>query len=335
MKDRISLKEIAEKAGVSVSLASFVMNGKAKEFRINEDTAKRVLKIAREHNYKPNFAAQSLREGKTNIIGIIVSDISNPFFSTLVRMFENKAAEYSYSVFFGSSDEESERMKRVVSDMINKGVDGLIVVPCEGTEQFLSDVNTTSVPLVLLDRYFPGVNIPYVCLNNFQATYEATNFLFSKGYKNPALIAYDVDLIHMKERIHGYREAMYDHNMVTDSHIFYYHTHAGTIFEKNEDFIQGIRNHDFDSFIAATNMISTACLIDLMSMGKEYFENVGVVCFDNNVIYNFLDRDICYVQQPMESLVSTSLDALTHLLRQEKATSMHLDGKLLTNNRRL
>ena len=83
---KISLKDIAEAAGVSTALVSFVLNGKKKEYRVGEETAhQRILKIANEMNYQPNLAAKSLRSGKTKTIGLVVSDISNPFFSQLAR----------------------------------------------------------------------------------------------------------------------------------------------------------------------------------------------------------------------------------------------------------
>ena len=102
---KISLKDIAEAAGVSTALVSFVLNGKKKEYRVGEETAQRILKIANEMNYQPNLAAKSLRSGKTKTIGLVVSDISNPFFSQLTRVLEDEATKQGYTVLFGSSDE--------------------------------------------------------------------------------------------------------------------------------------------------------------------------------------------------------------------------------------
>ena len=122
---KISLKDIAEAAGVSTALVSFVLNGKKKEYRVGEETAQRILKIANEMNYQPNLAAKSLRSGKTKTIGLVVSDISNPFFSQLARVLEDEATKRGYTVLFGSSDEDKDKMTHVVSNLINKGVDGL------------------------------------------------------------------------------------------------------------------------------------------------------------------------------------------------------------------
>ena len=126
---KISLKDIAEAAGVSTALVSFVLNGKKKEYRVGEETAKRILKIAQEMHYQPNIAAKSLRSGRTKTIGVVISDISNPFFFFFSRILEDEATKRGYTVLFGSSDEDTEKMNRVVSNLINKGVDGLIMFP--------------------------------------------------------------------------------------------------------------------------------------------------------------------------------------------------------------
>ena len=156
---KTSLKDIAEAAGVSTALVSFVLNGKEKEYRVGEKTAQRILKIANEMNYQPNLAAKSLRSGKTKTIGLVVSDISNPFFSQLARVLEDEAARKGYTVLFGSSDENKDKMNRIVGNLINKGVDGLIIVPCNNSEKSISSLVNNHIPVVLFDRYFPEIII--------------------------------------------------------------------------------------------------------------------------------------------------------------------------------
>ena len=207
---KISLKDIAEAAGVSTALVSFVLNGKRKEYRVGEETAQRILKIANDMNYQPNLAAKSLRSGKTKTIGLVVSDISNPFFSQLARVLEDEAAKQNYTVLFGSSDENKDKMNSLVGNLINKGVDGLIIVPCEGSERIIASLVYDNVPIVLFDRYFSDINVSYVALNNFNASYVLTKHLLEVGYNAPCMVAYDVDLIHMKERVRGYKKAMGD-----------------------------------------------------------------------------------------------------------------------------
>ena len=137
--------------------------------------------------------------------------IAQPTILILARgVLEDEAAKRNYTVLFGSSDENKDKMDRIVGSLINKGVDGLIIVPCEGSEKIIASLARNNVPLVLFDRYFSEINVSYVALNNFNASYILTRHLLDVGYNAPCMVAYDVDLIHMKERVRGYKKAMGD-----------------------------------------------------------------------------------------------------------------------------
>ena len=103
MKRKPSLKDIAKEVGVSIPLVSYVLSDKGKENRVSEQTAKRIREVAAAMNYQPNLSARSLKTNKTRTIGLIVADISNPFFATLARIIEDEADTRNYTVIFGSS----------------------------------------------------------------------------------------------------------------------------------------------------------------------------------------------------------------------------------------
>src|SRR5699024_3399462 len=105
MVKKTSLRDIAGAVGVSTALVSYVLNNKEKEARVNHETAEKIRKVARKMNYQPNQVAKSLRSGKSLVIGLIVADISNPFFGHLARTIEDESLKKGYSVFFVSSDE--------------------------------------------------------------------------------------------------------------------------------------------------------------------------------------------------------------------------------------
>ena len=307
---RVSLKDIAEAAGVSTALVSFVLNGKKKEYRVGEETAKHILQIAQEMNYQPNIAAKSLRSGRTKTIGVVISDISNPFFSHLAHILEDEATKRGYTVLFGSSDEDTEKMDRVVSNLINKGVDGLIIVPCEKSEKSIASLVENNIPIVLFDRYFPEINVSYVALNNFNATYTATKYLLESGYNTPCLVAYDVNLIHMKERIRGYKKAMDDAGKKRLINVAFL---KQDIPRKSADrLLPKMIEAGADAFLFVTNMISIACLYTLKDLGQEVIDKIGLVGFDGTPAFDFFSANISYVQQPSEILVQKALEILIH-----------------------
>lgn len=305
---KISLKDIAEAAGVSTALVSFVLNGKEKEYRVGEETTQRILKIANEMNYQPNLAAKSLRSGKTKTIGLVVSDISNPFFSQLARVLEDEAAKRGYTVLFGSSDEDTEKMNRVVGSLINKGVDGLMIVPCENSEKFITSLVNNNIPIVLFDRYFPDINVSYVALNNFNAAYVSTKYLLDTGYNAPCMVAYDINLIHMKERIRGYKKAM--ENAGKKSLINVAFLKQDTPRKSADRILPKMIDAGVDAFLFGTNMISLACLYTIKDMGNEVISKIGLAGFDGNPVFDFFQVPISYIQQPIDILVQKALGIL-------------------------
>ena len=200
---RVTIKDIATEAGVSIALVSFVMNNKAdgkETYRVNKETAQRILEVAQKLNYQPNNAARTLRSGKTNTIGVIVSDISNKFFADIARCIENHAYKHKYTVLFGSTDENPQKLENLVEVFRNKGIDGLIVVPCEDADEIIRDIARQNIPLVLLDREVPDLEVNSVVLNNRRAGYETTEALIRRGFTRIEMISYSMGLSNIRAK---------------------------------------------------------------------------------------------------------------------------------------
>jgi len=323
------LKDIALAAGVSKALVSFVLSGQAKAHRVNEATAKRIMDIANELDYRPNKTAQRLRSGRSNIIGVVVSDISNPFFSSIARLFENLSEQYDYSVIFSSSDERKDTMHKVVDNLISRDVDGLVIVPCENSESFVQSLASRNIPLVLLDRYFPSLDVCHVSLDNRKAAFDATGYLLSKGYRKPAMIAYDVNLNHMHDRIEGYRSAMAEAGHADSASVYYVDSHHTTA--NAEAVVRQALDENADSFVFATNVISIACLYYIRNLDRRTQQKLGLVGFDGNPVFDFFDKPIAYIEQPLEALVQHALESITALISGKEASSAVIEGRLLEN----
>ena len=212
MNKKISLKDIAKKVGVSTATVSYALS-KDKENKVSAAVAKKVRKVAKELNYQPNQIAKSLKSGRTYTIGLIVADISNPFFAQIARIIEDEAAKLGYTVIFGSSDEKSKKSWDLIQLLLNRQVDGFILAPTEGSEAQVQYLKGVKIPFVLIDRYFPQLATNYVVIDNYNAAFGAVERLVKTGNKKIGIIAYSSKLQHMKERIKGYREAMGKNNI--------------------------------------------------------------------------------------------------------------------------
>lgn len=159
-------------------------------------------------NYHPNWNARSLKTNKTRSIGVIVADISNPFFSNLARTIEDEAFSQDYTVIFGSSDEKVEKFNKVLDFLKMRQVDGFIIAAPEGSREIIADLAKAGIPFVLIDRFFNDLNTNYVTVDNFKASMQATNYLLGKGNKKIGAVLYNSSLHHYKERHQGYVEAL-------------------------------------------------------------------------------------------------------------------------------
>ena len=203
MNGKVSLKDVAKYLGVSTALVSYVINNKEKEARVSEKMAKKIRSAVVKLNYQPNQIAKSLKSGKTNTIGLIVADISNPFFSSIARIIEDEARKKGYVVIFGSSDESAEKSQSLIDVFLNRQVDAFIIAPAENTEKQIKALQETGLPVVLIDRYFPSIHVDSVHIDNFQAAYKAVEHLIKNGRQKIAMMAYDTNLPHIQERKRG------------------------------------------------------------------------------------------------------------------------------------
>lgn len=302
MAQKTSLKDIAEKVGVSIALVSYVINGLEKEKRVGADVVERIKKAALELNYRPNRIAQSLRTGATKTIGLIVADIANPFFGILARVIEDEASRLGYTVIFGSSDEDSNKLASLTDILLNRQVDGFIIVPAEGTEMQIKSLQERAIPLVLTDRYFSNLSTNYVALDNFSATFDAVSHLIGNGYKRIGMIAYRSDLVHMQERIRGYSEAMKRNDpasVLQVEEVSYGNINTGT-----ESAIEKLTcgEKQVDAIIFATNALTIVGLYSLKKLNLKVPEELAIVGFDGNAAFDFFSSPLTFIEQPIEEM---------------------------------
>ncbi|MGN0190621.1 MAG: LacI family DNA-binding transcriptional regulator, partial [Candidatus Cryptobacteroides sp.] len=159
ISSKVTIRDVAEAAGVSVSLVSFVLNarrGPNGEYlcSASDETAKRIAAVADRLGYHRNLAASTLRSGHSDTIGVIVADISNTFFGDICRKVENISARNGILSLFGSTDDDPAKLEQIITKFISSGVDGLIIAPCSHSEPVISRL-AKNVPVVLIDRDLP------------------------------------------------------------------------------------------------------------------------------------------------------------------------------------
>lgn len=317
---RVSIKDIAKKVGVSNATVSLVLNGKEKEGRIRKEVAEKVLQAAKELNYEPNNFARALRMGQSNTIGLILADISNSFFANIAFHIQEYAEEYGYSVIITNTNESCEKMGKMINVLKSRQVDGFIIVPTEDGEEYIDELSKSKTPLVLLDRYFPNLPISHILVNNYHASFNATNLLIDSGCKQIGLIVYDNKLPHMKDREKGYIEALSkksSYNKALTKKISYSNIEAD-IANAIEDLLK--ENPKVDGLFFASNSISNIGIKHLLNLGIRIPDDIKVVCFDKNEAFDFTSFRIPYVQQPIQEMSKKSVEILMEQIKKTSIT---------------
>lgn len=314
---RVSLKDIAKLVGASPSTVSFILNGKASQMRISEELKNKVLATAKKMGYQPNQVAVSLRTGQTKILGLLVEDISNSFFASLAKTIEEEAEEFGYKVVYSSTENNSKKGVELLRMLTQRLVDGYLITPTGGMEEDIEMLARHKKPLVLMDRYFPGIDAPYVQVDNKGAVEKGMSHLISKGYKKIAFITIESTMIQMRHREEAYAEAIAGSDHQKKKYVLKVNYNGGreAAIEQISEFI---KKHKPDAAFFATNYLGILGLESIRALGLTIPTDLAVVCFDDNDIFRLHLPGITVLQQPVDAIARTAIHILMQQLGNNK-----------------
>jgi len=205
----VGIKDVAEAAGVSTATVSRVLADKP---YVRAEVRDHVLAVVEELNYRPNRVARSLRAQKSNIIGLIVSDIQNPFFTLISRAVEDAAYEQGMSIFLCNTDEDAAKEAMYIKLMRDERVAGIILSPTLKTSNNFIEITNSHLPVVVIDRQVPGVEIDSVQVDNFESAYKIVDHLIGHGCQRIGAL-FGVGSSTGRSRREGYLKALEDNGI--------------------------------------------------------------------------------------------------------------------------
>lgn len=320
-QNKVTIKDIAREVGVSTALVSFVMSNKSggrKIYRVSEETQRKVLEAAARMNYQPNVNAKALRNGETRTIGVIVSDISNKFYAKIARAISEWASEHDYTVIFGNTDENPDKLAELLDLFRSKGVDGFIIVPCENSQDTISSLQKDGIPFVLIDRDFAELEADSVLLDNEDASRQLVTSLAASGCRKIEMVSYETTLSNIKDREMGYlrgvAEAGFDYCYISRPEYGDY--------EQIKKIIGRIAGKGADAVLFATYRMTVLGRKAMKELGIRVPEDCRIACFSNaedlDVLETYEDN-ICYTPQPIAEYAVESLDLLRQKIKGEAA----------------
>jgi LacI family transcriptional regulator len=321
VKKKIALKDIAKKVGVSTALVSYVLNNKDEEKRVGRAVAKKIRKVALELNYRINHIAQSLKTKKTKTIGIVVADINYRFTSRVMKAIESECRKLHYTVIFGNSEENLERFTEAVNVLVDRQVDGLILVPVEKCDGQLAYLRDNEIPFVLIDRFIPIANANTIAVDNLKTAYRCTQHLISTGHKRIGIITYKTSLIHLHDRKNGYLQALKDAKIRVDNKL---------VKEIRDKDINDAVKHALDELLSlkpacdaiffTTDTLAIDGLRQINYLKIKVPDQLGIVSFDESEVFELFYCPITHARQPLERIGQIAVNTLVGVINQNKTT---------------
>lgn len=319
---KLSIVDIANHLNVSKTTISFILNGRAQEKRIGKELVERVQKFVDEVGYKPNSLAKSLRTGKSNIIGLMVEDISNPFFASIARLIEDRAYKNGYKIIYCSTDNDTSKTKDLINMFRDRHVDGYIIAPPEGIEEDISSLIKDGMPVVLFDRHLPHVNTDYVEIDNLFSSYNATKHLVQQGYQNIAFVTFASTQTQMQARCQGYKDAMKDSGLKPVIQEIVFNQDEEQIIAPLTTFLKKHKN--LDAVFFGTNHVGTCGLKVINNLGIKVPDDLALVTFDDYDVFKLFSPPVTAIVQPIEAIADS---VITVLLNKLNTSSQHISSQ--------
>lgn len=325
---KTSLNDIAKSLNVSKALVSFVLNDQGDEKGISSETQKKVLKKAKELNYKPNHIARGLRLGKSQTIGLIVADISNKFYAKIAKQIEVVASENNYNLFFCNSDENQEKEVELIDMLKERRVDGIIISTTQKNTAVFTQLKKEKYPFVLIDRNLPKLSANFVGVDNYTGAFQATEHLIRNGYQKIGLLKISPSYLStIREREQGYRDALKKNGMRVNNKLIKTINFSDirlTVRAALRELIQP--PFSIDALFSVNNNITVACMEYLNEMNLRIPQDMAIVSFDDIDLFRFSYPTITAVAQPVDEIgevaVNILLDEINGISQEKKQVAL-------------
>lgn len=308
----LSMKEVAQLAGVSVATVSHVVNNVG---RFSEDTRKRVQDVIDEHGYVANQSAKTLRQAQSRSTGMIVPDISNDFFSKIAFHVERALAAQGYSVFVCNSGNDPQRERDYFHSLAGKQADGIICI--SGLRELTNDIVTRGIPVVCIDRMPQSdLSIPHVGSDDVHGAYLATSALIDRGCKNILTISNFTADYDRNDRQTGYMQALADHGIPLRREYMAYVTGQRSSMDESQDIVAGMLDAGMplDGIFATSDHSAAGAFRAVQKAGLSVPDEVKIVGFDDSIYSKLTTPQITTVQRHPELMAQKGCEALLDLI---------------------
>ncbi len=307
-----TVADVAKRAGVSVSTAARALSGQG---YASADTRRQVLDAAKELGYVTNQIARSLRTRQTRLIGLLIGDVENSFYSTIAKNVESVAKEAGYHVVLCNSDDQPANEREYVHLLEGMRVDALIVTPTSTSRRNLTRLMDKGIVVVQMDRAVAGVAADAIVVDNEAGSVAAVTHLIEAGHTQIGIITGELDVSTAYQRLAGYERALKEHGISIRKELIKsgsFHRREHTI-EDATDLIQA--RSAPTAIFAANNILAEAALLALEHEGLRVPRDMSIVAFDDVPWMSMVQPPLTTVRQPAADMARTAAELALRRLR--------------------
>jgi LacI family transcriptional regulator len=307
-----TIADVAKRAGVSVSTAARVLSGRG---YAADETRRLVLDAAKELGYVPNQIARSLRTRQTNMVGLLIGDVENSFYSVIAKNVESVAKDAGYHVVLCNSDDDPAVEREYLKLLEAMHVDALVVTPTRKNRRYLAHLLDKGMVIVQVDRRVEGLAADAILVDNEAGAMSAVSSLVEAGHREIGILAGDIEVPTARQRLAGYERALREHGIVVRKELIktgsFHRNHA------IEDATELIRVVPAPTAVfAANNILAEALLIAIEEEGLRVPRDISLVAFDDVQWMSMVEPGVTAVRQPIADLARSAAELVFRRLRE-------------------
>lgn len=320
----MDIQQVAKRAGVSTATVSRVLNGSPK---VREETSARVRRVIAELNYVPNTSARNLRIGRSQLYGLIVSDIKNPFFPDLIDQFEALAAARGIDVVFTHTNYDSQRLATCIRRLVERNVDGIAIMTSEVDEPALQIATQRNIPVVLLNQPSLKGNYSTVLVDYTRGYREAVEHLKKLGHRNLVFLTGPAELSSVRRRQKAFEAAARKCGIPVREKQF---LEGDMRVEGGRAAMESLlqRKPRPTALVAANDLMAIGAMQAAMAAGLSVPEDISVIGFDDLPIATIMHPQLTTIHLSRHEIAEEAFEQLTHLRQRQPSQPQRSERKV-------
>lgn len=306
------MKEVAKMAGVSQTTVSRVISGNTS---VNPEIKAKVMEWIHKLDYQPNIIAQSLVGNRTLLIGVIITDISNPFFSDIIKSIENETANYGYSIILCNTDGDLEKEKKYINILKSYKVDGILIVPSQNKDKSFESLKNSKIPIVVITQDVK--NFSCVSISHYLGGKKVARHLIDMGYSKFVFVGYEDD-----EKEKGFKNEIQESGFdLGTKYTFIDKTKNNSVHVEIKEYILNNLNDEGIGIFTHNDIEALMVLHVLKELRVKIPDNVALVGFDNTYITKEVSPSISSVAQSIEEIGKKAVEIIMDKINSDGETA--------------